>query len=41
MCSYSTLPLDEEAEVVDSNDDGLESDEADSYADVRQSRGVE
>jgi len=34
MCSYSTLPLDEEAELTDNNDDGLESDMADSDADV-------
>lgn len=35
MCSYSQLPLDEEAEIVEDNDDrGMESDESDSAVDV-------
>jgi len=35
MCSYSTLPLDEEAEIIDDDDDhGMESDESDSLANV-------
>ena len=33
LCSYSTLPLDEEAEIVD-DDPGMESDESDSVANV-------
>jgi len=33
LCSYSTLPLDEEAEIID-NDHGIESDESDSAAKV-------
>jgi len=36
ICSYSTLPLDEEAEIIDDDDDHrMESDESDSLANVR------
>jgi len=35
LCSYSTLPLDEEAEIID-DDPGVESDESDSFANVRE-----
>jgi len=33
LCSYSTLPLDEEAEIID-DDGSIESDESDSAANV-------